>query len=54
MIRVSYERYCSNDNKVPGEWKVVSKDFLNAEEADRFIFRIKGNIIVGLIWKSSI
>jgi len=54
MIRVKYERYCSDDNKTSGEWKVVSKDFPNSEEADRFIFRIKGNIIVRLIWKTSI
>lgn len=54
MIRVSYKRYCADDNKKPAQWKVVTKDFPNFEEADKFIFRIRDNIIVGNIWKTSI
>jgi len=54
MIRVSYERYETGNNKVPGKWTIVRKDFPNAEQADRFIFRIADNIIVGNIWKTSI
>ena len=54
MIRVSYERYEADNNKQPAKWTIVSKDFSNFEEADRFIFRIRDNIIVGNIWKKSI
>jgi hypothetical protein len=54
MIRVSYERYEADNNKRPAKWTVVRKDFPNMEEADRFIFRIANNVIVGNIWKSSI
>ena len=54
MIRVSYERYEADNNKVPAKWVIARKDFANFEEADRFISRIADNVIVGKIWKSSI
>lgn len=54
MIRVSYERYETGNNKVPGKWTIARKDFSNMAEADRFIMRIADNIIVGNIWKTSI
>ena len=54
MIRVSYERYCADDNKKPAEWKIIKKDFPNMEQADKFISRIRDNIIVGNIWKTSV
>ena len=54
MIRVSYERYETGNNQIPGKWTIARKDFPNSEEADRFILRIRDNVIVGNIWKSSI
>lgn len=53
MIRVKYERYQMDANHA-ARWQVISRDFPNAEEADRFILRIRGNIIVNNIWKISI
>lgn len=53
MIRVKYERYQMDANHA-AKWEVVYKDFPNAEEANKFIFRIKDNLIVRSIWKSLI
>lgn len=54
MIRVSYERYETGNNQIPGKWTIARKDFPNSAEADLFIHRISDNIIVGNIWKTSI
>lgn len=54
MTRVSYERYETGNNQVPGKWTIVHKDFYTVEEADRFIFRIRDNVIVNNIWKTFI
>lgn len=53
MVRVSYERY-QMDHLSGGNWEIIQKDFPNTTQADLFINRIRDNVIVGRIWKSSI
>lgn len=39
------------ENNISRGWTIVSKDFTTEHDADTFIRRIVGNVIVRTIWK---